>query len=223
MRILIVEDDPVFADALTRTLREHGYAIQWRESGAAADDALLAEQFDLVLLDIGLPGIDGFELLSRVRQRAQKVPVLILTARDALHDRVKGLDLGADDYLSKPVDMPELVARVRAVTRRYHGSAGNDIVLGALTLDTTGHRVLVHAKPIDLSAREYAVVETLMIWANRVVTKDQLMKLLYEPGADVSQSTIDVFMHRIRRKLAGANVSVRTVRGLGYLFEQSNE
>src|SRR5476651_123610 len=127
MRILIVEDDPVFADALDHTLREHGYAVQCVHSGAAGDDALLAEKFDLVLLDIGLPGIDGFALLSRMRQRAQKVPVLILTARDALHDRVKGLDLGADDYLSKPVDMPELVARVRAVTRRYHGNAGNDI------------------------------------------------------------------------------------------------
>ena len=222
MRVLIVEDDSVFADALMHTLREHGYAVQWLKSGAAADELLLAEPFDLVLLDIGLPGMDGFALLARIRQRAQKVPVLILTARYALHDRVKGLDLGADDYLSKPVDMPELVARVRAVTRRYHGSAGNDIVLGALTLDTSGHRVLLHGKPIDLSAREYSVVEILMIWANRVVTKDQLIKLLYEPGADVNQSAIDVFMHRIRRKLGDANVNIRTVRGLGYLIERSD-
>jgi len=223
MRILIVEDDPVFADALDHTLREHGYAVQCVHSGAAGDDALRAEKFDLVLLDIGLPGIDGFALLSRMRQRAQKVPVLILTARDALHDRVKGLDLGADDYLSKPVDMPELVARVRAVTRRYHGNAGNDIALGSLTLDTNGHRVLLHGKPIEFSAREYAVVEILMIWANRVVTKDQLIKLLYEPGADTNQSAIDVFMHRIRRKLGDANVTIRTVRGLGYLLERTDE
>jgi len=223
MRILIVEDDTVFADALTHTLREHGYAVLCLHSGAAADEALLAEQFDLVLLDIGLPAIDGFELLTRIRRRAQKVPVLILTARDALHDRVKGLDLGADDYLTKPVDMPELIARVRAVTRRYHGSAGNDIALGSLTLDTNGHRVLLRGRPIELSAREYAVVETLMIWANRVVTKDQLIKLLYESGTDAAQSAIDVFMHRIRKKMAHANVNLRTVRGLGYLLEPADE
>ena len=222
MRILIVEDDPVFADALMHTLREHGYAVQCLHSGTAADEALHAEQFDLVLLDIGLPEIDGFELLSRIRQRAQKVPVLILTARDALPDRVKGLDLGADDYLCKPVDMPELVARVRAVTRRYHGNAGNDIALGPLTLDTNGHRLLLDGRPIELSAREFAVVETLMIWANRVVTKDQIVSLLYEPAVDVSQSAVDVFMHRIRRKLADAKVTVRTVRGLGYLLERTD-
>ena len=222
MRILIVEDDSVFADALMHTLREQGYAVQCVYSGPAADEALLAGQFDLVLLDIGLPGIDGFELLTRIRRREQKVPVLILTARDALCDRVKGLDLGADDYLGKPVDMPELVARVRAVTRRYHGSAGNDITLGVLTLDTNGHRLLLHDRPIELSAREYAVVETLMIWANRVVTKDQIIKLLYEPGTDISQSAIDVFMHRIRRKLADADINIRTVRGLGYLIERTD-
>jgi two-component system OmpR family response regulator len=112
---------------------------------------------------------------------------------------------------------------VRAVTRRYHGNAGNDIALGSLNLDTNGHRVLLHGKPVEFSAREFAVVEMLMIWANRVVTKDQLIKLLYEPGADINQSALDVFMHRIRRKLADANVNVRTVRGLGYLLERTDE
>jgi two-component system OmpR family response regulator len=223
MRILIVEDDPVFADGLTHTLREQGYLVECLNSGSAADQALAAAQFDLVLLDIGLPGIDGFELLSRVRQRKQKVPVLILTARDAVHDRIKGLDLGADDYLTKPFDMSELVARVRAVTRRFHGSAGNDITLGSLTLDTNGHRVLVHGKPIELSASEYTVLEMLLIWAGRVVSKDQLMKQLYEPGSDVNQSAIEVYMSRIRKKLANANVTIRTVRGLGYLLEQIHE
>jgi two-component system OmpR family response regulator len=223
MGILIVEDDLVFAEALVHTLREYGYAVSCVHSSARADEALLADEFDLVLLDIGLPGFDGFELLSRIRQRAQKTPVLIITARDALHDRVKGLDLGADDYLTKPIDMPELVARVRAVTRRYHGSAGNNIALGSLTLDTGGHRLLHHDKPIELSAREYVVVETMMIWANRVVTKDQIIKLLYEPGADVNQSALDVFMHRIRKKLSEANVILRTVRGLGYLLERSSD
>ena len=222
MVILIVEDDVVFADALVHTLREHGYAVRCVHSGAAADEALVAEQFDLILLDVGLPGFDGFELLSRMRGRAQKAPVLIITARDALHDRVKGLDLGADDYLTKPVDMPELVARVRAVTRRYHGNAGNDIALGSLTLDANGHRVLLNGRPIELSAREYMVVETLIIWANRVVTKDQVAKLLYEPGAEVNQSALDVFIHRIRKKLGDAKVTLRTVRGLGYLLEPTD-
>ena len=222
MRILIVEDDRVFADALVQTMRDYGYAVRSVDSGGAADEALRAEEFDLILLDVGLPGLDGFELLARIRGRAHKVPVVIITARDAMHDRVKGLDLGADDYLTKPVDTQELIARVRAVTRRYHGSAGNDIALGSLTLDTNGHRVLLQGKPIDLSAREFSVVETLMIWANRVVTKDQLVKLLYESGADANQSAIDVFMHRIRKKLSDANVTIRTVRGLGYLLERTD-
>src|SRR5215216_6442413 len=154
MRILIVEDDPVLADGLTRSLRHSEFAVDCLSDGAEADHVLSAQAYDLVILDLGLPGLDGFEVLRRLRRRGASAPVLVLTARDALNDRVKGLDLGADDYLTKPFDLPELEARVRALIRRGQSGGASLLTHGALVLDTAGRRATLGGEPLDLSARE---------------------------------------------------------------------
>ncbi len=219
MHILLVEDDAVLADGLTHTLRAGGYAVDTLHAGDLADDALGVDEYDLVILDIELPALDGFEVLRRLRKRKRLTPVLILTARDALHDRVRGLDLGADDYLVKPFDTAELEARVRALLRRTQGVAENQIRVGRLTLDVPGRRVTLDDRALELSAREIAVLEVLMGRAGRVVNKDVLMRSLYEWGDDVGPNAIEVYVHRIRKKLADADVGIRTIRGLGYLLE----
>jgi two-component system, OmpR family, response regulator len=219
MHILLVEDDAVLADGLAHTLRAAGYALDVLHAGDLADDALAVEEYDLVILDIELPALDGFEVLRRLRKRKRTTPVLILTARDALHDRVRGLDLGADDYLVKPFDMAELEARVRALVRRAQGVAENQLCVGRVTLDVPGRRVALDGRPLDLSAREIAVLEVLMGRVGRVVNKDTLMRSLYEWGDDVGPNAIEVYVHRIRKKLAESDVGIRTIRGLGYLLE----
>lgn len=223
MRMLIAEDDALLADGLVRSLRDMGFAVDHAPDGAAADHLLLSQRYDLVILDLGLPKIDGFEVLCRLRRRdgaASTAPVLILTARDQLEDRVRGLDLGADDYLIKPFDLPELEARVRALVRRGKFGASPQIVHGRLRFDTIGRRVLLDDKPIDLSARELSMFETLLMNVGRVVSKEHLAEQVRgwreEPGANA----IEVYIHRLRKKLEPAEVSVRTVRGLGYLLDK---
>jgi len=220
VRILIVEDDSVLADGLSRTLRHADYAVDNASSGVEADHVLTAQAYDLVILDLGLPGLDGLEVLRRMRRRGSNVPVLVLTARDALQDRVKGLDLGADDYMIKPFDLPELEARVRALIRR--GQSGGPSVLshGTLVLDTAGRRATMGGEPLDLSARELGVLEVLMMRAGRVVNKEQLAEQLYGWDEEVGANAIEVYVHRLRRKLEPAGVSIRTIRGLGYLLEK---
>ena len=159
MRILIVEDDPVLADGLTRSLRGSDYAVDAANDGGEADHVLTAQSYDLVILDLGLPKLDGYEVLRRLRRRGSKTPVLLLTARDPLDDRVKGLELGGDDYLTKPFDLPELEARVRALIRRGQSGGGSTLVHDALTLDTVGRRATLSGEPLDLSARELGVLE----------------------------------------------------------------
>jgi two-component system, OmpR family, response regulator len=219
MRILVVEDDSVLADALVHNLRHAGYAVDCLADGAAAAHALITQEYDLVILDIGLPKLDGFEVLTRLRRAEAHTPVIILTARDAVQDRIRGLDLGADDYLAKPFEMPELEARVRAVIRRMQGASGPELAVGPLTLDRIGRRILLNGMPLDLSARELAVLEVLMGRAGRVVHKEQLMQRLYEWDKVVGTNAIEVYMHRVRRKLTGAPVTIRTIRGLGYMLE----
>lgn len=221
MRILIAEDDPVLADGLTRSLRSNEYAVDCVGDGAAADHALSTQPYDLAIIDLGLPRIDGFEVIKRLRRRSAVPPVLILTARDALQDRVRGLDLGADDYLSKPFELPELEARVRALIRR--GTAGGNALIsnGKLILDTTGRRVTVDDKPLDLSARELGVLEVLMTRSGRVVSKDQLTEKLYGWDEDVGANAIEVCVHRLRKKIEPSGVTIRTIRGLGYLMEKN--
>lgn len=220
MRVLIVEDDPVLADGLTRSLRSGEYAVDCVTDGVAADHALSSQTYDLAIIDLGLPRIDGFEVIRRLRRRSATPPVLVLTARDVLQDRVRGLDLGADDYMTKPFELPELEARVRALIRR--GTAGGNAMIlnGKLHLDTTGRRVTVDDQPLDLSARELGVLEVLMMRSGRVVSKDQLAEKLYGWDEDVGTNAIEVCVHRLRKKIEPSGVTIRTIRGLGYLMEK---
>jgi two-component system OmpR family response regulator len=221
MRILLAEDDPVLADGLTRSLHQSDYAVDCVGTGDQADHVLLAQNYDLVILDLGLPKLDGFEVLRRLRHRGSKIPVLILTARDGLDERVRGLDLGADDYLTKPFDLPELEARVRALIRRGQSGGGSILTHGVLQLDTAGRRATLSGAPLDLSARELGVVEVLMHRSGRVVHKEQLAVQLYGWDEEVGANAIEVYVHRLRRKLEPAGVVIRTIRGLGYLLEKS--
>jgi len=220
MRILLVEDDPTLGNALSRSLRQSGYAVDWAEHGQSADLALHDQVYEAVVLDIGLPKIDGFEVLRRLRGRKLATPVIILTARDALEDRIKGLDLGADDYLIKPFKLPELEARLRALIRRSHAVASSAIQYGSLTLNTTERLVTVGDEPLALSARELNVLETLLLRAGRVVSKDGLMEALCNWDEDVGSNAIEVYVHRLRKKLEPHGINIRTVRGLGYMLDK---
>lgn len=220
MRILVVEDDPVLGDGLERSLTGAGYQVDRLASGTEADAALAGCEYDLVILDLGLPGVDGLEVLRRFRHRGGRAPVLILTARDALEDRVSGLDLGADDYLVKPFELAELEARSRALLRRGQSGAGTQISLGALSFDSVGRRALVNGTALDLSAREIGVLEVLLARAGRVVSKENLAERLSRWGEEIGANAIEVYVHRLRRKLERSGLVIRTIRGLGYLIDK---
>jgi two-component system OmpR family response regulator len=220
MRILVVEDDPVLGDVLSRSLRHGGYAVDTAQDGKLADDLLSVHSFDLVVLDLGLPGVDGLEVLRRLRRRPSSAPVLILTARDDVEDRVAGLDLGADDYMVKPFKLAEFEARVRALVRRAQSATTARITHGALTLDTAARRAFVGTDALGLSAREVSLLEALLLSAGRVLSKDQLTDRLYGVSDEVGPNAIEVFVHRLRRKVESAGVVIRTIRGLGYLVEK---
>lgn len=222
VRIFLVEDDTVLAAALTRALTQAAYAVDVAQTGEEADRALASHDYDLVILDIGLPKLDGFEVLRRLRAHRSIVPVLILTARDSLEDRVAGLDLGADDYLTKPFDLPEFEARVRALIRRGHYSASASLVHGCLRFDTVGRRLYCQEQPVELSVRELAVIELLMLREGRVVSKEQMVDHLYGWGDEVGSNAIEVYVHRLRKKLEPAGVNIRTVRGMGYLLDKAD-
>jgi two-component system, OmpR family, response regulator len=220
MRILIVEDDPVLTDGLSRSLKQANYAVDCAVDGQQADTILSGQPYDLVILDLGLPKLDGFEVLRRLRRRGSNIPVLVLTAKDALEDRVRGLDLGADDYLTKPFDLPELEARVRALIRRGQSGGAAILVNGPLSLDTGGRRASLEGAPLELSARELGVLEVLMLRSGRVVNKEQLAEQMYGWDEEVGANAIEVYVHRLRKKLEPAGVMIRTIRGLGYLLEK---
>jgi two-component system, OmpR family, response regulator len=222
MRILVAEDDAILADGVTRTLRQSGYAVDWVKNGVEADTALDTDDFDLLILDIGLPRKSGLDVLKRLRARDSRVPVLILTALDGVNDRVRGLDAGADDYLAKPFELAELEARVRALTRR--GMAGGPTLLrhGALTYDQIGRIARLNGEPLELSAREVSLLEIFLSRAGRLVSKDQLVSHLCEWGEEVSPNAIEVYVHRLRKKLEPGGVRIVTVRGLGYSLEKSD-
>jgi two-component system OmpR family response regulator len=220
MRILLAEDDRIIADGLGRSLRQGGYAVDWVANGKDADNALTTGTYDLVILDLGLPKLSGLDVLRRLRARKSKLPVLILTALDGTDDRVKGLDLGADDYMAKPFELPELEARVRALTRRSTGTTPL-IEFGSLAFDQTDRCALINGEMLDLSARELGLLEILMSKAGRLVSKDQLVEHLCEWGEEVSHNAIEVYVHRLRKKVESSGVTITTVRGLGYCFEKS--
>jgi two-component system, OmpR family, response regulator len=220
MRILIAEDDQVIADGLLRALRAASYAVDQVGSGSEAEAALMGQEFDLLILDLGLPKMHGFEVLRKLRARGSAMPVLILTAADSVEQRVKGLDLGADDYMAKPFSLQELEARVRALTRRGLGTASHLIKHGPLTFDATGRVAFLNDQMLELSARELSLLEVLLQRTGRLVSKDQLVERLCEWGEEVSNNAIEVYVHRLRKKIEHGPVRIATVRGLGYCLEK---
>lgn len=223
MRVLVVEDDRELGNAVVASLADQGYAVDWSADGDAAMTSLATATYDLVLLDLGLPKQSGLSVLRSLRGRndpQRSVPVLIATAMDSVKDRVEGLDAGADDYLVKPFSLQELHARVRALIRRRNAVSSNSIVHGALSFDLQAHQATVNGEALDLSAREAAILEVLLLRAGRAVSKEQLMESLFTWDRDITLNAIEVYVHRLRKKLEAANVTVRTFRGLGYCIEK---
>ncbi len=221
MRILIVEDDEVLSDSLIRAMAGVGYAADHVADGEQALGMLRDGCYDLAILDLSLPGMDGLMVLRQLRSGKRSLPVIILTARDSVSDRVLGLDLGADDYLTKPFSLAELEARVRALLRRGQGGGAAMLTCGSLEFDSVGRRVTVNGEPVELSARELAVLETLLFRLGKVVSKDKLIESLCAWGDEVTPNAIEVYMHRLRKKLESGGVAIRTVRGLGYLMDKA--
>ena len=221
MHVLLVEDDAVLADGLARILQGHAMLVETVANGSVADQMLQrGTDYAVVVLDIGLPGIDGFEVVRRLRARASAVPVLLLTARDAIEDRVRGLELGADDYLVKPFASAELVARIRALARRSAPKPAL-LSLGRLSLDTSAKRAHVDQRALELSVREWAVLEYLLQHGGRVVSKQQIIDAILPYGDELTLNAVEVYISRVRLKIADAGVSIRTIRGFGYMLEQA--
>lgn len=217
MRLLLVEDDPLLGDGIRVGLGQEDYSVDWFTDAHSAEMALKSEHYDLLVLDIGLPDKSGMEVLKGLRQRGESLPVLILTARDAISDRVAGLDSGADDYMVKPFDLDELSARLRALLRRNSGRAGNTIRHGDIELDPAAHSVTNNGQPIDLPPREYAVLHLLLENVGKVMSRSRLEEGLYSWGEDVESNAIEVYIHHLRKKL-GADL-IRTIRGVGYIID----
>jgi len=220
VRILIVEDDAALASGIARILQGEGHAVDVMARGEEAVLGARQERFDTIILDVGLPGIDGFEVLRRLRAADDRTPVLILTARDALDDRVRGLDLGADDYMAKPFAMPELAARVRALVRRSQAQTGPRVVHGPLVMDTLARRAQLAGQPLDLAAREWAVLEVLLARVEKIVSKEAIIQAVASWGEELTTNAIEVYVSRLRSKLEPAGLKIRTVRGFGYMLEE---
>lgn len=219
MRLLLVEDDVMVASGIKLGLTNAGYTVDWVGSAERAEQALDGESFDLAIVDIGLPGVDGLELTRRLRTRGLTMPVLILTARDALHDRVQGLDLGADDYMLKPFELPELLARLRALLRRSQAATSAVLAFGPLEMDTALRRVQLAGKPMELGPREWTVLEYLLMQAPKPAAKDKLLAALTGWDKEITPNAIEVYVSRLRAKLEPAGVLLRSIRGFGYRLE----
>lgn len=219
MRLLLVEDDVMVASGIKLGLTNAGYTVDWVGSAERAEQALEGESFDLAIVDIGLPGVDGLELTRRLRTRGLAMPVLILTARDALHDRVQGLDLGADDYMLKPFELPELLARLRALLRRSQAATSAVLAFGPLEMDTAHRRVQLAGKAMELGPREWTVLEYLLLQAPKPAAKDKLLAALTGWDKEITPNAIEVYVSRLRAKLEPAGVLLRSIRGFGYRLE----
>jgi len=215
----VIEDDPTLGNALQEFLTRQGYAVDWLDEGGQAVEAVVGRHYDLLLLDLNLPGRSGLEILRELRAASESLPVLILTARDGVDDRVAGLDSGADDYVTKPFELAELAARVRALGRRRAGVANAVVEAGPLRLDTAGREIRADGVRLNLSVRELSVLEMLMLRAGKVVTKRQIVNSLSAWDADFSENAVEVYIYRLRRRLEGTGVTIQTVRGFGYLLE----
>lgn len=222
MRILIVEDDEILGQSMAQSLTLAGFDTTLACNCAQALQALgksQAQRFDTIVLDLGLPDGNGYQLVHHLRQQSLSIPVLILTARDAVEDRVQGLDLGADDYVVKPVAMAELHARVRALIRRHSGMNAPMLTIGNMQIDIQGKLVRINGQAIEVSGREWAVLEYLASHSKRIVTKEQLIQAVTGWDQDISTNAIEAYVHRIRSKIEGSGVTIQTVRGLGYMLE----
>jgi len=220
MRVLLVEDDLLLGEGLSTGLKQDGYAVDWMQDGESAEVALNIEHFDILILDLGLPKQDGLQLLQKLRSKGNPIPVLILTARDSLDDRIKGLDVGADDYMIKPFDLEELNARMRALLRRSAGRAAPKLIHGNLTLDPAAHEVHYNGTAIDLPPKEFAVLQTLLENVGRVISKTKLQETLYSWEQDVASNALEVHIHHLRKKLDSD--FIRTIRGVGYIIEHTH-
>jgi len=218
MRLLLVEDDELLGDAVKTGLTQFGYIVDWVKNGELARTVVQTESFDLIILDLGLPKVSGITLLHTIRQSNDKTPIIILTARESIDDRIKGLDAGADDYITKPFDLDELGARVRALTRRSLGRADAVIQYGNLTIDTAAHTVSLDGQSINVPRREFALLQKLVESSGHVLSREQLMQSMYSWDEEVDSNALEVHIHNLRKKL-NANF-IRTIRGIGYLVEK---
>jgi len=219
MRLLVVEDDPMLGESLVTALRHMSYVVDWVKDGQHALNALLNEDFDLVIMDIGLPVIDGIHIIKELRTRGSELPILVLTARDSLQDRVTGLDAGADDYLLKPFELDELTARVRALLRRRQVKSEAALVFGLIRLEPNSHQVFYKGEDVSLSRREYTLLEIFMMRPKQVFTRQQLEQAIYGWGDDVGSNALEVHVHHLRKKFYPE--LIRTIRGIGYTLMDS--
>ncbi len=222
MNILLIEDDEVLTDGLIHTLSGSGYRVSNVATASLAEHLLSVQEFDLVILDLGLPDMDGLTILRTLRSQKHSLPILILTARDDLNSRIEGIRQGADDYMTKPFDLKELEVRLQALIRRCYGGFSHNIEFGRLRLDTSNHQILGDGEFLPLSARESAVLEILLLQADKVVCKDRIAQRLSCEGEALADNAIEVYIHRVRKKIKAFDVNIRTIRGLGYLLENKN-
>ena len=224
MRLLLVEDDQMLADGIKQGLTSAGgYVVDAVGSAESALDALTSDTFDAAIIDVGLPQMDGMALTERMRERGLSIPVLMLTARDSLDDRVQGLDAGADDYMVKPFELPELLARLRALLRRSQAATSSVLTLGRISLDTAARQVMADEQPLDVGPREWTVLQYLMLHAPKPVSKDKLLQALTGLDKEITLNAVEVYISRLRAKLDPYGIALRSIRGFGYRLEQRPE
>lgn len=221
MRLLLVEDDELLGDAVKTGLTQFGYVVDWLKDGETARNALKTESFELIILDLGLPRLSGINLLQKIRQEGNTTPVIILTARESVESRIRGLDAGADDYIIKPFDLNELSARIRALIRRSQGRADTTIQYRNVTLDPAAHSVMVDDEVVNVPRREFSLLQKLLENKGHVISREQLMQSIYGWDEDVDSNALEVHIHNLRKKL-NANY-IRTIRGVGYMVEKNGE
>jgi two-component system, OmpR family, response regulator len=220
MRILLVEDDNMLAESICEGLEKGGFAIDHLSAAEPAESAMLFTHYDLAIVDIGLPGMSGLELIRRVRQQKLQLPILILTARDGLDDRISGLDLGADDYMVKPFQLPELLARMRALIRRSRSAATSELSAGSICLDLSRHIVTANGEILDLTGREWEILQQLMLASPNVVVKQKMAESLSAWENEISANAVEIYVSRLRQKLQGCGIEIRTIRGIGYRLDE---